>query len=83
MHGEMTQVTFGPVHMGGSAFAGKITQRHEPHELSNILQSVFAAQIALAHERVGNADTARDFYERIFSLDINFKDVVERLKSLR
>jgi tetratricopeptide (TPR) repeat protein len=39
--------------------------------------------LALAHERVGNADTARDFYERIFSLDINFKDVVERLKALR
>jgi tetratricopeptide (TPR) repeat protein len=39
--------------------------------------------LAMAHERVGNADTARDFYERIFSLDINFKDVVERLKALR
>ena len=46
----MTQVTFGPVHIGGSAFAGKIRQRHEPHVLSNILQSVFAL-----HDRSGAA----------------------------
>lgn len=36
-----------------------------------------------AHEAVENSDSAREFYEKIFSLDINFKDVTERLKSLR
>ena len=36
-----------------------------------------------AHETVGNADAAREFYEKIFSLDINFMDVTERLKDLR
>jgi hypothetical protein len=46
----MTHVTFGPVHIGGSAFAGKIRQRHDPHVLSNILQSVFAL-----HDRSGAA----------------------------
>jgi tetratricopeptide (TPR) repeat protein len=36
-----------------------------------------------AHESVGDSDSAREFYEKIFSLDINFKDVTERLKTLR
>jgi hypothetical protein len=49
-HGEMTQVTFGPLHIGGSAFTGKTKQRHEPHVLSNILQSVLAL-----HDRSGAA----------------------------
>lgn len=48
----MTQVTFGPVHMGGSAFTGKIKQRHDPQLLSNILQSPFAL-----HDRSGAAGT--------------------------
>ncbi len=36
-----------------------------------------------AHEEVGNSDSAREFYERVFSLDINFMDVTERLRGLR
>ena len=36
-----------------------------------------------AHEQVGGSASAREFYEKIFSLDINFKDVTERLKALR
>jgi tetratricopeptide (TPR) repeat protein len=36
-----------------------------------------------AHEEVGNSDSAREFYERVFSLDINFMDVTERLRALR
>ena len=36
-----------------------------------------------AHETVGNPDSARELYEKIFSLDINFKDVTDRLKALR
>lgn len=35
-----------------------------------------------AHERTGNPDEAREFYEKVFALDINFKDVTERLRSL-
>jgi hypothetical protein len=46
----MTQVTFGPLHMGGSALAGKIKQRHDPQLLSNILQSPLAL-----HDRSGAA----------------------------
>lgn len=46
----MTQVTLGPVHIGGSALIGKIRQRQDPHVLSNILQSLFAL-----HDKSGAA----------------------------
>jgi len=36
-----------------------------------------------AHESVGNIGEAREFYEKVFSLDINFRDVTDRLKALR
>lgn len=36
-----------------------------------------------AHETMGNPQQAREFYEKVFSLDINFKDVTERLRALR
>lgn len=38
---------------------------------------------ARAHEVLGNSAQAREFYEKVFSLDINFKDVTERLRALR
>jgi tetratricopeptide (TPR) repeat protein len=36
-----------------------------------------------AHEMKGNASAAKDFYMRVFALDINFIDVTERLRALR
>ncbi len=39
--------------------------------------------LAKAHEAAGNPESAREFYERVFSLDINFMDVTERLRMLR
>ena len=39
--------------------------------------------IGLAHETIGDKDTAVEFYDRIFALDINFADVTERLRALR
>jgi tetratricopeptide (TPR) repeat protein len=39
--------------------------------------------LGVAHERAGNGDEAREFYEKVFSLDINFKDVTDRLRELR
>jgi tetratricopeptide (TPR) repeat protein len=39
--------------------------------------------LGLAHETTGNKDTAVEFYDRVFSLDINFADVTERLRGLR
>jgi tetratricopeptide (TPR) repeat protein len=39
--------------------------------------------LALAYEQVGNKASALEFYDRVFSLDINFADVTERLRALR
>jgi tetratricopeptide (TPR) repeat protein len=39
--------------------------------------------LARAHEQLGNKDSAVEFYDRVFSLDINFADVTERLRVLR
>lgn len=36
-----------------------------------------------AHEAAGNPEEAREFYERVFALDINFRDVTDRLRALR
>jgi tetratricopeptide (TPR) repeat protein len=36
-----------------------------------------------AQEELGNTTEAVEFYEKVFSLDINFQDVTERLRSLR
>lgn len=36
-----------------------------------------------AKEELGNTEEAVEFYEKVFSLDINFEDVTERLRSLR
>lgn len=36
-----------------------------------------------AYEAVGNLAAAREFYEKVFALDINFRDVTDRLKRLR
>ena len=39
--------------------------------------------LGISHEECGNLEDAREFYERVFSLDINFADVTERLRALR
>ena len=39
--------------------------------------------LGLAHETMGDKDTALGFYDRVFSLDINFADITERLRALR
>jgi tetratricopeptide (TPR) repeat protein len=36
-----------------------------------------------AKEDLGNSQEAVEFYEKVFSLDINFEDVTERLRALR
>jgi tetratricopeptide (TPR) repeat protein len=39
--------------------------------------------LARAYETMGRKDDALEFYDRVFSLDINFADVTERLRTLR
>lgn len=36
-----------------------------------------------AYEELGNRESAVEYYDRVFSLDINFMDVTERLRELR
>jgi len=39
-------------------------------------------QLGIAHEEVGDAGQARECFERVYSVDIDFRDVAERLRSL-
>jgi tetratricopeptide (TPR) repeat protein len=39
--------------------------------------------LAKAYEALANTASAVEFYDRVFSLDINFADVTERLRELR
>ena len=39
--------------------------------------------LARAHEKLGQNESAVEFYDRVFALDINFADVTERLRALR
>ena len=39
--------------------------------------------LGVAYEQLNNRQSAVEYYERVFSLDINFADVTERLRELR
>ena len=39
--------------------------------------------LARAFESLGRKDSAVEYYDRVFALDINFADVTERLRALR
>ncbi len=39
--------------------------------------------LGIALEEIGNTDESQEFYEKVFALDINFKDVTDRLRGLR
>ncbi len=51
---------------------------HPDHELLGILY-----QLGVAHQEVGDAREALDCYERIYSVDIDFRDVAERMETVR
>ena len=53
-----------------------------PFEVEDELMGIYY-YLAMAHETVGNKEQAVEFYDRVFSLDINFADVTERLRALR
>jgi len=48
------------------------------HELLGILY-----QLGVAHQELGAAGEALDCYERIYSVDIDFRDVADRMRSVR
>src|SRR5690606_34172121 len=52
-----------------------------PHEDDSELLGVFY-HLGRCYEELGRPDEARDAYERVFGVDINFRDVAERLARL-
>ncbi len=52
-----------------------------PHEDDTELLGVYY-HLGRCYEELGRADEARDAYERVFGVDINFRDVAERLARL-
>ncbi|MDH3224424.1 MAG: hypothetical protein OEO23_11970, partial [Gemmatimonadota bacterium] len=53
-----------------------------PYEVEDELLGIYY-YLGRAHEELGNGAPATEFYEKIFALDINFRDVTERLRALR
>ena len=53
-----------------------------PFEVEDELMGIYY-YLGKSYEAVGNKDQAIEFYDRVFSLDINFADVTERLRALR
>jgi tetratricopeptide (TPR) repeat protein len=53
-----------------------------PYQVEDELVGIYY-YLARAHEEEGNREEAVEFYDRVFSLDINFADVTERLRALR
>ena len=53
-----------------------------PREVEDELIGIYY-YLGTAHQEMGNSDQAVEFFDRVFTLDINFRDVTERLKALR
>ena len=53
-----------------------------PHEIEDELLGIYY-YLGLSHQEMGNTELALDFFDRVFSLDINFRDVTERMRTLR
>lgn len=53
-----------------------------PYEVEDELLGIYYL-MGRALEELGNPAEAVDFYDKVFSLDINFEDVTERLRNLR
>ncbi|MFQ5537041.1 MAG: tetratricopeptide repeat protein [Gemmatimonadota bacterium] len=79
---ELMGQTF--MEMGQSAAAVRTLERalEAHHDVEDELVGIYY-YLARAYEEEGDAEKAVEFYERVFSLDINFADVTERLRALR
>ena len=59
-----------------------LKQQARKHEQKDDLIGIYY-YIGRAFEELENKESAIEFYDRVFSLDINFGDVTERLRELR
>jgi len=53
-----------------------------PYQVEDELLGIYY-YLGRAHEARGDEARSREFYEKVFSLDINFMDVTDRLRALR
>jgi tetratricopeptide (TPR) repeat protein len=53
-----------------------------PFEVEDELIGIYYL-MGRANEKIGKTAEALEFYDKVFSLDINFEDVTERLRALR
>jgi tetratricopeptide (TPR) repeat protein len=79
---ELLGQTF--MEMGNNGQAVRSLERalQAPFDVEDELLGIYY-YLARAYEDEGNTDKALEFYDRVFSLDINFADVTERLRALR
>jgi len=79
---EMMGMTF--MEMGQADAAVRSLERalDVEHDIEDELIGIYY-YLAKAYEELGNTESALEFYDRVFSLDINFADVTERLRALR
>jgi tetratricopeptide (TPR) repeat protein len=79
---ELMGQTF--LEMGKSEAAAKSLERalRIPTGVEDDLLGIYY-YLARAYEMLGERESAVEFYDRVFSLDINFADVTERLRALR
>lgn len=70
--------------MGQSAAAVRSLERalEVEYDVEDELLGIYY-YLARAYEDMGTTDSAVEFYDRVFALDINFADVTERLRALR
>jgi pilus assembly protein FimV len=79
---ELLGQTF--MEMGNNEAAVRALERalEVPFDIEDELVGIYY-YLARAYEVAGNKESALEFYDRVFSLDINFADVTERLRALR
>jgi len=79
---EMLGQTF--LEMGKTEAAVRTLERalEAPCDIEDELIAIYY-YLAKAYETQGNRESALEFYDRVFALDINFADVTERLRALR
>ncbi len=72
------------IEMGKTEAAVRTLERalEAPFEIEDELIAIYY-YLGRAYETQGNREGAVEFYDRVFSLDINFADVTERLRALR
>jgi tetratricopeptide (TPR) repeat protein len=72
------------IEMGKTEAAVRTLERalDAPYEIEDELIAIYY-YLGRAYETQGNREGAVEFYDRVFSLDINFADVTERLRALR